>query len=64
MTRGVCDALQVPVATAGTSTRAPNVKALSAGVKVGAQAMSSAGTSDMLAWLDAKIAAQKAALVN
>ena len=61
--QSVCNALQVPVATVGTTIKGPHVKPQS-GINVGAQAMKSAGTSDMLAWLDAKIAAQKAALIN
>lgn len=32
--------------------------------QAGGAAMMGAGTIDMLAWLDAKIAAQKAALIN
>ena len=63
-----CIALQVsstvPPGSVRTFTNASNAKPNQLGTQVGAAAQKGAGTSDMLAWLDAKIAAQRAALIN
>lgn len=60
-----CIALQAS-ATAGLpgSVKASIAKQKQLGSQVTPAAIKGAGTTDMLAWLDAKIAAQKAALIN
>ena len=63
-----CIALQVsstvPPDSVRTSINASNARPNQLGTQTGAAARKAAGTNDMLAWLDAKIAAQRAALIN
>lgn len=59
-----CLALQVSAAGLTGTVKASVAKQKQLGTQVTAAAIKGAGTTDMLAWLDAKIAARKAALVN
>ena len=56
--------MQVPTKVLAGAIKPSVAKQTQVDTKAGAAAMNSAGTLDMLAWLDAKIAAQRATLIN